>query len=60
VKVLLADVMVHPVDTTLQDGKTALDRVRSDAESIFVTDIFFRRVIDVRVIPLSEKSLFRR
>jgi hypothetical protein len=45
VQVLLPNMMVYTVDAALENGKISFDRVCRDANSVLVSDIFFRLMV---------------
>ena len=55
---LLADVMVHTVNTPLEGWRSTLNRVGRDADAVLVTNVFFDAVIHP-VVLVARWSLFR-
>src|ERR1035437_5834823 len=54
-QVLLSNVMIDAVYTTLQDGKVAFDCVRRDANTVLVADVFFSSVVH-RIVLVRRES----
>ena len=55
-QVLLADVMVHPIDPALQGRKITFDRVRGDAQAVLLWDVLFRHVIHLIVLASLQRA----
>ena len=54
---LLADMMVHPVNTSLQIGEESFDPVRGDAQAVLIPDVLIGRMVDL-IVPTAHESAF--
>lgn len=53
-------VMVRSVDARLEQTEEAFYRVRGDAPSIFVSDVFIRPVVHLVVIAIRQRTMESR